>query len=68
MRGAGTTDACAARVLLVQHGVVYQDCDGSGRWVTLKNTSECDLTDSSPVRGGAAVTDVAECVEEKARG
>lgn len=61
------------RVLVVQHGVVYQDCDASGRWVTVKNTSECDFTDSSPVRNGAgvlftSVTDVAECVEEKARG
>ncbi|XP_075889229.1 glucagon receptor [Nelusetta ayraudi] len=32
----------------VQHGVVYQDCDASGRWVTVKNTSECNFTDSSP--------------------
>lgn len=60
-------------MLIVQHGVVYQDCDASGRWVTMKNTSECDFTDSSPVRNGAAVlltsvTDVAELVEEKARG
>lgn len=59
-------------MLVVQHGVVYQDCDASGRWVTVKNTSECDFTDS-PVRNGAgvlftSVTDVAECVEEKARG
>lgn len=60
-------------MLLVQHGVVYQDCDASGRWVTVKNTSECDFTDPSPVRNGAgvlftSVTDVAECVEQKARG
>lgn len=41
-------DVCAA--LAVKHGVVYQDCDASGHWVTVKNTSECDLTDSTPVR------------------
>ncbi|KAM9783485.1 glucagon receptor [Syngnathus typhle] len=26
----------------VQHGAVYQECDTNGRWLTTKNTSECD--------------------------
>ncbi|XP_029692324.1 glucagon receptor [Takifugu rubripes] len=26
----------------VQHGVLYQECDATGQWVTDKNTSECD--------------------------
>uniref|UniRef100_A0A3P9DUF0 Glucagon receptor n=1 Tax=Maylandia zebra TaxID=106582 RepID=A0A3P9DUF0_9CICH len=26
----------------VQHGVVYQECDVNGQWVTTYNTSECD--------------------------
>uniref|UniRef100_A0A7N8WU07 Glucagon receptor a n=1 Tax=Mastacembelus armatus TaxID=205130 RepID=A0A7N8WU07_9TELE len=26
----------------VQHGMVYQECDANGQWVTMKNTSECD--------------------------
>ncbi|XP_047214320.1 glucagon receptor-like isoform X2 [Girardinichthys multiradiatus] len=29
----------------VQHGMVYQECDTNGHWVT-KNTSECDSHDS----------------------
>lgn len=57
-------------VLLVQHGVVYQDCDASGRWVTVKNTSECDLADHSPVRNLTAGLRrrFPECLEEKAGG
>ncbi|XP_068193437.1 glucagon receptor isoform X1 [Antennarius striatus] len=31
----------------VQHGMVYQECDANGQWVTLKNTSECDSSNSS---------------------
>lgn len=46
-RSVTIADACVA--LVVQNGVVYQDCDASGRWVTTKNTSECDLADSSLV-------------------
>ncbi|KAF7651370.1 hypothetical protein LDENG_00111990, partial [Lucifuga dentata] len=30
----------------VQHGMVYQECDANGQWVTM-NTSECDSNDSS---------------------
>ncbi|XP_068509541.1 glucagon receptor isoform X2 [Syngnathus scovelli] len=26
----------------VQHGSVYQECGANGRWLTTKNTSECD--------------------------
>uniref|UniRef100_A0A8C4DN79 Glucagon receptor n=1 Tax=Dicentrarchus labrax TaxID=13489 RepID=A0A8C4DN79_DICLA len=29
----------------VQHGMVYQECDANGQWVTTKNTSECDSSD-----------------------
>ncbi|GLD74414.1 glucagon receptor, partial [Lates japonicus] len=29
----------------VQHGMVYQECDADGQWVTMKNTSECDSND-----------------------
>lgn len=29
-------------VHVVQHGVVYQECDVNGQWVTTYNTSECD--------------------------
>lgn len=29
----------------VQHGMVYQECDTSGQWVPMKNTSECDSHD-----------------------
>lgn len=36
--------------VVVQHGSVYQECDANGQWVTVKNTSECDLTDLSQVR------------------
>lgn len=42
-------------MFVVQHGMVYQDCDANGRWVTVKNTSECDFTDPSPVRNAARV-------------
>ncbi|XP_071385862.1 glucagon receptor [Centroberyx affinis] len=31
----------------VQHGMVYQECDANGQWVTMKNTSECDSNDLS---------------------
>nr|XP_020466154.1 glucagon receptor isoform X1 [Monopterus albus] len=31
----------------VQHGMVYQECDANGQWVTMKNTSECDFNDPS---------------------
>ncbi|XP_037332617.2 glucagon receptor [Pungitius pungitius] len=31
----------------VQHGMVYQECDANGQWVTMKNTSECDSNDPS---------------------
>nr|XP_057904154.1 glucagon receptor [Doryrhamphus excisus] len=31
----------------VQHGMVYQECDANGQWVTMKNTSECDSNDTS---------------------
>ncbi|XP_057716624.1 glucagon receptor isoform X3 [Corythoichthys intestinalis] len=30
----------------VQHGLVYQDCDANGQWLT-KNTSECDSSGPS---------------------
>uniref|UniRef100_A0A4W6G035 Glucagon receptor a n=1 Tax=Lates calcarifer TaxID=8187 RepID=A0A4W6G035_LATCA len=30
----------------VQHGMVYQECDANGQWVTTKNTSECDSNDA----------------------
>lgn len=36
-------------VCVVQHGMVYQECDASGQWVTTKNTSECDSNDPSQV-------------------
>ncbi|XP_036946061.1 glucagon receptor isoform X1 [Acanthopagrus latus] len=29
----------------VRHGMVYQECDANGQWVTMKNTSECDSSD-----------------------
>ncbi|KAM8844410.1 glucagon receptor isoform 1-T2 [Spinachia spinachia] len=32
----------------VQHGMVYQECDANGQWVTRKNTNECDSNDTSP--------------------
>uniref|UniRef100_A0A8D0CUN7 Glucagon receptor a n=1 Tax=Sander lucioperca TaxID=283035 RepID=A0A8D0CUN7_SANLU len=31
----------------VQRGMVYQECDVNGQWVTVKNTSECDSNDPS---------------------
>ncbi|KAF3846257.1 hypothetical protein F7725_003335 [Dissostichus mawsoni] len=31
----------------VHHGMVYQECDASGQWATMKNTSECDSNDPS---------------------
>ncbi|KAM7371747.1 hypothetical protein PAMP_008957 [Pampus punctatissimus] len=31
----------------VQQGMVYQECDANGQWVTMKNTSECDSNDPS---------------------
>uniref|UniRef100_A0A3Q3AMI7 Glucagon receptor a n=1 Tax=Kryptolebias marmoratus TaxID=37003 RepID=A0A3Q3AMI7_KRYMA len=34
----------------VQHGMVYQECNASGLWVSMKNTSECDPRDPSQVR------------------
>lgn len=37
-------------VCAVQHGMVYQECDANGKWVTMENTSECDPLDSTPVR------------------
>jgi len=37
-------------VRLVQHGMVYQECDANGQWVTMKNTSECDENDPSLVK------------------
>ncbi len=37
-------------VCVVQHGMVYQECDANGQWVTTKNTSECDSNDLSQVR------------------
>lgn len=63
LRSTGITDL-VLRTLVVQHGMVYQDCDASGRWVTVKkkNTSECDFTDSSPVRtvAGVLITSVTD--------
>uniref|UniRef100_A0A3B4UQZ3 Glucagon receptor a n=1 Tax=Seriola dumerili TaxID=41447 RepID=A0A3B4UQZ3_SERDU len=35
----------------VQHGMVYQECDANGQWVTTKNTSECDSNDPSQYYG-----------------
>nr|XP_004559575.2 glucagon receptor [Maylandia zebra] len=32
----------------VQHGVVYQECDVNGQWVTTYNTSECDSHEQAP--------------------
>uniref|UniRef100_A0A3Q0RD44 Glucagon receptor a n=1 Tax=Amphilophus citrinellus TaxID=61819 RepID=A0A3Q0RD44_AMPCI len=34
----------------VQHGLVYQECDANGQWVTTKNTSECDSHELDSVR------------------
>ncbi|XP_061605532.1 glucagon receptor isoform X2 [Phyllopteryx taeniolatus] len=31
----------------VQHGLVYQECDANGQWLTMKNTSECDSNNPS---------------------
>ncbi|XP_061701729.1 glucagon receptor [Syngnathoides biaculeatus] len=31
----------------VQHGLVYQECDANGQWLTTKNTSECDSNNPS---------------------
>ncbi|XP_061830415.2 glucagon receptor-like [Nerophis lumbriciformis] len=31
----------------VQYGMVYQECNANGQWVTMKNTSECDSNDPS---------------------
>ncbi|XP_030264131.1 glucagon receptor isoform X1 [Sparus aurata] len=31
----------------VRRGMVYQECDANGQWVTMKNTSECDSSDPS---------------------
>ncbi|XP_077385327.1 glucagon receptor [Festucalex cinctus] len=31
----------------VQHGLVYQECDANGQWLTMKNTSECDSSGPS---------------------
>ncbi|KAM9394182.1 glucagon receptor [Pholidichthys leucotaenia] len=31
----------------VRHGVVHQECDANGQWVTTKNASECDSHDPS---------------------
>uniref|UniRef100_A0A8C7XF24 Glucagon receptor a n=1 Tax=Oryzias sinensis TaxID=183150 RepID=A0A8C7XF24_9TELE len=36
----------------VQHGMVYQECDANGKWVTMENTSECDPLDSTPLYYG----------------
>uniref|UniRef100_A0A3Q1FX27 Glucagon receptor a n=1 Tax=Acanthochromis polyacanthus TaxID=80966 RepID=A0A3Q1FX27_9TELE len=36
----------------VQHGMVYQECDANGQWMTVKNTTECDShVPSSPYFG-----------------
>lgn len=35
-------------VCVVQHGVVYQECDVNGQWVTTYNTSECDSHEQAP--------------------
>uniref|UniRef100_A0A3Q2Z8A3 Glucagon receptor a n=1 Tax=Hippocampus comes TaxID=109280 RepID=A0A3Q2Z8A3_HIPCM len=34
----------------VQHGLVYQECDANGQWLTMKNTSECDSSGPSQVQ------------------
>lgn len=64
-------------MFVVQHGMVYQDCDANGRWVMVKNTSECDFTDPSPVRNATLssngdkrldvlfISDASDCAEEK---
>ncbi|XP_067426300.1 glucagon receptor isoform X1 [Thunnus thynnus] len=31
----------------VQHGMVYQECNASGQWVTTNNSTECDSNDTS---------------------
>ncbi|XP_035471072.1 glucagon receptor isoform X1 [Scophthalmus maximus] len=31
----------------VLHGMVYQECDANGQWLTTKNTSECDSNNPS---------------------
>ncbi|XP_023813270.1 glucagon receptor isoform X1 [Oryzias latipes] len=36
----------------IQHGMVYQECDANGKWVTMENTSECDPLDSTPLYYG----------------
>lgn len=33
----------------VQHGFVYRECDSEGRWISMKNASECQLDDSEQV-------------------
>lgn len=43
-------DCVCLCVFLVHHGMVYQECDASGQWATMKNTSECDSIDQSLVR------------------
>ncbi|XP_067333702.1 glucagon receptor isoform X1 [Channa argus] len=35
-------EAICVCLCAVQHGMVYQECDANGQWVTTKNTSECD--------------------------
>ncbi|XP_023677936.2 glucagon receptor isoform X3 [Paramormyrops kingsleyae] len=35
----------------VQHGFVYRDCDSEGRWISMKNASECQLDDSEQLYG-----------------
>uniref|UniRef100_A0A3B5LU55 Glucagon receptor a n=1 Tax=Xiphophorus couchianus TaxID=32473 RepID=A0A3B5LU55_9TELE len=34
----------------VQHGMVYQDCDANGQWVTKYNTTECEIHSTNQVR------------------
>ncbi|XP_048846636.1 glucagon receptor isoform X1 [Brienomyrus brachyistius] len=35
----------------VQHGFVYRECDSEGRWISMKNASECQLDDSEQLYG-----------------
>lgn len=35
---------------IVQHGMVYQDCDANGQWVTKYNTTECEIHSTNQVR------------------
>ncbi|XP_007572335.1 glucagon receptor-like [Poecilia formosa] len=33
----------------VQHGMVYQDCDANGQWVTKYNTTECEIHSTNQI-------------------